>query len=111
MKILKNKKGVAIETALLFMIVIFFLCMTVMFIALQGYNDTQREREALERRVEIDQIGEDFLAGKTDFSDENYNCQVDGNKLTVKYKDSENVVLYVEMNGDKELIRWQYSQP
>ena len=110
MKILKDKRGVAIETALLFMMIIFFLCLTLMFITIQGHNESEREIEALEKRVEIDRIGEDFLAGRTDFSDENYDCELDGNTLTVKYKGSDNVVLYVEKDGYK-VVRWQYSQP
>lgn len=116
MKILKNKRGIALENAILFMIVIFSLCFLLASFTLIGHYQAKIENAMLTQRVDIDQIGEDYLAsvgeGKTfSKSYDNYSYKVEGNALIVwRGTDKTNVVLYVEVN-DGSLAIWSYSLP
>lgn len=123
-KILKNKQGVAIETAVLFMIVVFFLCTLVTSIALIGSQQIRIDKMLLAQDVEIDQIGEDFLSyvvnaeAEESFSDyisRKYNsveerlnlynkyqaiCETNGNTISVYAKsdtEKETALLYVDL--------------
>ena len=109
MKILKNKRGIAIESAVLFMLVVFFLCTSISFVAVAGHKRINRNAENLKERVQIDQIGEDFVAGRLDEAEyENYDCEVNGTALTVKTKGTDNVVLCVELDGTS-VKSWRYT--
>lgn len=115
-KIFKSKRGIAIETAILFMIVIFFFCALITSLTLFGFSEIKLEKELLQRDVEIDQIGEHFLASvqtgvEFELDNEKYAYDINGNVLTVRYKNSEAVVLYVEAelsNGQLNVIAWRY---
>ena len=129
--ILKNKRGVAIENAILFMLVIFTFCALLASLTMIGNLQTKVEDAVLLRDVQIDQIGEDFLssvrAGESldkiyenlNITYENYKCTVTGNGeekvLTVCHKSDElKVVLYVDAvkDGDAVSVRkWCYSLP
>lgn len=62
MKIWRNKKGIAMETAIWFILVIGVLCLLLTNLAMLGRYETQLESLQLQRRVTVDQIGEDFVA-------------------------------------------------
>ena len=119
MRILKDKRGIALETAILFMIVIFALCFVVMSLALRGTSDVKLDGDLLLLRVELDQIGEDFLESvksgeEFDKHYENYTYEVNNSTLTVKRLSADTVVLYVqaELVGEQVDIKcWRYSQP
>lgn len=122
-QILKSKSGMALENAILFMLIIFSLCALLTSLTLIGHYQLKIEKTVLLHDVEIDQIGEDFIAGLKGSGEtfnkdgyENYTCEVDGNILTVWHKDDESksVVLYVEaeFDGDKvSVVKWRYSSP
>ena len=119
-QIFKSKRGVAIENAILFMIVIFFLCALITSLTLLGFHEVRLEKALLLRDVEIDQIGEDFLASveaKQAFNEtyDKYAYKVDGNVLKVwREKDTDKtVVLYVEAeltDGQLNVKAWRYSE-
>jgi hypothetical protein len=121
-QILKSKRGIALESAVLFMLIIFSLCALLTSLSLIGHYQLKIEKTVLLNDVEIDQIGEDYLAslksGEEKFTEsyENYEYKVDGNALTVWRKnDREGVeVLYVEaeVNGEQvDVLKWRYSTP
>jgi hypothetical protein len=121
-QILKSKRGIALESAVLFMLIIFSLCALLTSLSLIGHYQLKIEKTVLLNDVEIDQIGEDYLAslksGEEKFTEsyENYEYKVDGNALTVWRKnDREGVaVLYVEaeVNGEQvDVLKWRYSNP
>jgi hypothetical protein len=121
-QILKSKRGIALESAVLFMLIIFSLCALLTSLSLIGHYQIKIEKTVLLNDVEIDQIGEDYLAslksGEEKFTEsyENYEYKVDGNALTVWRKnDREGVaVLYVEaeVNGEQvDVLKWRYSTP
>ena len=119
-QIFKSKRGVAIENAILFMIVIFFLCALITSLTLLGFHEVKLEKALLLRDVEIDQIGEDFLASVE--AEQAFNKTYDkyaydiinGNILKVwREKDTDKtVVLYVEAeltDGQLNVKAWRYS--
>lgn len=121
-QILKSKRGMALENAILFMLIIFSLCALLTSLTLIGHYQVKIEKMTLQQDIEIEQIGEDYLASvkaKTTFTDtyENYAYEVDGNALTVWRKTDENkkAVLYMEaeLTADEELNVnvWRYSLP
>lgn len=121
-QILKSKRGIALEDAILFMLIIFTLCALLVSLTSLGYHQVRIEKMALHQDIEIDQIGEDYLASvkaKTIFEQTytNYAYEVSGNALTVWHKTDENkrAVLYVEaeLTAEEQLNVnvWRYSLP
>ncbi len=119
-KLIKSKRGIAIENAIVFMIVIFTLCALLTSLSLLGHYQTRIEKTSLLRDVEIEQIGEDYLASVrsgTNLSEEyeNYVYEVSGDTLTVYAdEDKTTTVLYVEAsleNGEVNVRVWRYSLP
>ena len=108
-QILKSKKGIALENAILFMLVVFSFCALITSVTLSGHNQIRLERIILENKVAIEQIGEDFLADDMKPNYENYTLEVNENTLTVTNTNG-TVVLYVEKDGGK-IIQWRYSSP
>ena len=112
-QILKSKKGIALENAILFMVIVFSFCALLTSLPLYGLSLTKLEKSTLDNRVALEQIGEDFLAGDTaetlNTNYENYTCEVADNTLTVKNTDG-TVVLYIVKDG-KTIIQWRYSSP
>jgi len=121
-QMLKSKRGMALENAILFMLIIFTLCALLTSLTLLGHYQVKIEKMTLQQDIEIEQIGEDYLASvkaKTPFEQtyENYAYEVSGNAFTVWRKTDENkkTVLYVEaeLTADDELNVnvWRYSLP
>lgn len=112
-QILKSKKGIAIENAILFMILIFTFCTLITFLTSFGQYQARLEKITLMNKVALEQIGEDFLAGDTaetlNTKYDNYTCEVTENTLTVTNR-SGTVVLYVVKDG-KKILQWRYSSP
>ncbi len=108
LKMLKSKKGIAIENAIIFLIVIFMFCALLTSLTMYGHYHIKLNNILLLNRVTIEQIGEDFLADELE-TYENYNYEVKDNVLIVK--SGENVILYVKKDDDGKLLTWRYSQP
>lgn len=116
MNILKSKKGVAIENALLFMMIIFGLCFLVSFVALIGHHQYRLDDTLITNRVELDLIGEAFVQAPDSYAytGDKYACSIvtDGSDkvLTVTSKSGGDVLLYVKVDGGKPVV-WRYSHP
>ena len=140
-KILKNKRGIAMESAVLFIVTIFSFCSLLTMLSVIGRNQLDIENILLTRAVEVDQIGEHFLGGKLkgmlyDGPNENHYPEPNANLTTGYYKidsekyyyckedeNNENILrvytrqsggvllLYVEKDNSGKLVRWCYSEP
>lgn len=121
-QVLKDRRGIALENAILFMIIIFSLCALLTSLTLIGHYQVKIEKTSLLMRVELDQIGEDYLASLRSNEEltetyENYAYEVSGDTLTVWRKNDEEktVVLFVEaeLTADEQVsVRlWRYSLP
>ena len=118
-KFLKNKRGMALESAILFMIIIFMFCSLIMTMTLIGHHQLKIENTAILRDAALDQIGEDFVADQLAEDYENYRYKVsdDGSTLTVWRENdgTKTVLLYVEVERTDGVISgissWRYSAP
>ena len=104
-QILKSKRGMALENAILFMLIIFSLCTLLTLVAMVGHYQIKLEKNVLLKDVAIDQIGEDYLASvrageEFSVTYEQYSYEVLGNSLTVWRKSDSlrSAVLYVELS-------------
>lgn len=129
-KILKSKRGVAIENAILFLLVIFMLCALLASITIIANFQFKIDNMVLKNDVDLDQIGEDFIAylasGETKFdtflkdayADETkkekynriyvngkYGWKIIGNTFTVKTGDT---VLLQMISEDNGTVSWRY---
>lgn len=100
----------AMESAILFMLIIFSLCTLLCAVTLTGHYQTKLDKTLTENKVKLDQIGENFLAGKTVSSTGKYTVTTGSdNTLTVKQGDT--VVLYIKKGSDGKPVCWRYSAP
>lgn len=76
-RLLRSKRGMAMESAILFMLIIFSLCALLSAVTLTGHYQNKLEQQLLESKTKIDQFGEWFLAGALKF-DENGEGKRDG---------------------------------
>ena len=111
---INNKRGMALESAIVFMLIVFMLCSLILTLTVIGHRQREIENTLLLQKVELDGIGEDFLAGELgDY--EKYEYLVSGDTLTVWHKNdtSKTAVLYVEVErdgADVSILSWRYSQ-
>ena len=121
-KLLKSKRGIALENAILFMLVIFSLCALLTSLTLIGHFQTRINKLTLENEVDLEQIGEDFVASPQSFSErveyENYTCIPVGseNYAMAVYSKSDtefkSALLYIEVAKDSgKILHWRYSLP
>lgn len=119
-KLLKSKRGIALENAILFLLVIFSFCALLTGMVAIGHAQIKVDAAVLQRDVQIDQIGEDFLTsvrkGETfNKNYDNYECTVTGSVLTVRKKsDATKTVLYVDakkVDDTLTVTAWRYSAP
>ena len=128
-KILKSRRGVALENALLFMLVIFSLCALLTSLTLIGHFQTRINKLTLENEIALEQIGEDFLfvvASNSEFTETEYKNYVarpvstinENTKAMAVWHKNDNefsaAVLYVEAQvvaGKVEVLCWRYSLP
>ena len=130
-KILKSKRGVAIETAVLFIIIILALCALITTFPLMQHYQTKIDIILLKQDIELEQITDHFLAflGQTDkdkfeeyvpYIDKNggalngkYDYDVAGNTLAIKSQGGTNTLLFVraEEGADGFVVASSKSKP
>ena len=114
--ILKSKRGAAIENAVLFMLIIFALCTIIMTLSLVQHYQNKIDEILLKQDIELEQIGEHFLAYLEGDEDsytkyladlgEKYKCEIYGDKLVISSK-SDKVLLSVkaEITNGKAVLK------
>ena len=123
-KIWKEKKGVALETAIVFLLVMFSFCSIIFIIS---YKEKVRDlfgNESMAVPYEIEQIGEDFYDAclndtleEFSFEDEKYGGKVETTDpslyiLTVVDKESLKIVLEVSVNKETlKITKWCFYNP
>lgn len=121
-----TNKGMSIESAVVFMIVIFMFCSIITSLTLYSSYQAKTQNIYLERKIELDQIGENFVAHmkntpNTEFSidkekysnkDNSENNNENTKVLDLYYASDTNktTILYIEYDIEKkEVIKWNYS--
>lgn len=99
-KILNDRRGMAFESAILFLIIIFSFCMLVTSMSVVGKYQMKIEKTTILNKVRLDQIGEYFFAGKLQEG------IVGDNEFYVKKKESDPITLQVwygsEESGEQD---------
>lgn len=136
MRTLKNKKGIAIEMAVVFMLVVFLLCMVIMTMSMYVSSQSGKFVNDSKARALFDEVGERFI-GLIKYDpdevtteqlsdriadlelDENYEIMVYGNAkqgFTLYIYDTshkKNVLLvsaqYNEETKDCDILQWSYN--
>ena len=67
---LKSKRGAVMESALLFLLIIFLLCFLMTLVALSGHAETEIAESQLGARLSLEQIAEDFMANPAAYADD-----------------------------------------
>lgn len=117
-KLLKNKRGMAIESAILFMLIVFMFGFLLTGVAMVSHLRVKVNDTLLKREMEIEQIGENFVyMNEQQFEDmigrfngkynHTANFTDDNKTLTLTRNDS--VVLYIELDSEKNVKVWKYS--
>lgn len=117
---LKSRKGVAMEMAMLVMVVAFALGALMVTVALMQTNRAASIKNEFTKQVELENIGEKFCAevkinngDAFAYRDDSYKASAeeangDNLKLTVKEKKSNKTVMIVEINKTtKKIEKWE----
>lgn len=127
-KILKSKKGIAIESAILFMLVIMSVSILLTSVVMSAHTGVRIGKNEMENRLKLEQLGDAFVAyipvvndtfeelddelsNMADQISEGADAEIsaDGSVLTVKNR-AEKTILYIEKSGT-QVITWRYSAP
>ena len=116
-RILKSKRGMAIESAIMFMLVTFMLGMLLTGLSMTMHLRTQLNDKTIENELILEQIGEKFVHNfgdeeefKTYVAGKGYTAEINNEKTTLTLKNKyTRVVLYIEKDGGK-VVAWRYSE-
>ena len=113
-RILKNKRGVAMESAVFFMLVMFMFGFLLTAVAMTAHLRVKVNNTIITREMEIEQIGENFVSmGESEFIDSlnaKYTADAvyDGNNKTLTLKRNTSTVLKITVeNGN--ITSWKYT--
>lgn len=112
LKTLKNRRGIAIESAITFMVIIFAMVTIIGTVAAVSSLDRRRADSGFAENVTIENIGEAFAqnpGGYTASESNVFKTEITGdpeNGYILTVKKGENVVLVVKTNKDGKVIRW-----
>lgn len=121
---LKNKKGIAIESAIFTMLMVFALCSIIMTVSMLMIQGMKTETQAYNERIQVDQIGEDFLyaveKGGLYQKDDDLDDGIDNGRLTVAVEGDNGAVEQVlfepatylnRFNTDEKKLLWSLTAP
>ena len=114
-----NKKGIALESAILFMVVLFSLSMLLMTIVTSAAYRIKANDAGSESRLTADQLGETYLSylddgGVDDAGLDNavknagYRCKLADDKTSFDLSKNGKPVLTIKVNENGEVIQWIY---
>ena len=111
-KLLRSKKGAAIEMAIFLMLIVFLFSTLITVFCLSAHTTYKRQQDRTVETAQIDSFGEKFVKSndKKNFKiDEStgYKAEVSGNTLTITDIDSGQVRLIVTVGDDGKVKSWQ----
>lgn len=111
-KLLRSKKGAAIEMAIFLMLIVFLFSTLITVFCLSAHTTYKRQQDRTVETAQIDSFGEKFVKSndKKNFKiDEStgYKAEVSGNTLTITDIDSGRVRLIVTVGDDDKVKSWQ----
>lgn len=115
----KSRRGVAIETAMLFLVVVAALSTLLVSVTLLQIGKADRLDETLERRMTLEQIGNDFCRARNaytlpeDLAQEYDIREITETRLVIYPKGESEPVLTVELEEINEkytVTKWSYGE-
>lgn len=117
-KLLRDRRGIAMEMAMMVMVVTIALGTLMVTVALMQDNSTRSITRRFDEKLELEQIGEDFCAHVVNKNEmpsyEDYDVSVsedgDASTLTVKKKGGGDVLMTVSVKSDSgkyEIVQWE----
>lgn len=112
-RLLRSKKGAAIEMAIFLMLIVFLFSTLITVFCLSAHTTYKRQQDRTVETALIDSFGEAFvkLSDRTKYTtgNEAYTAEVSngGNKLTITDTDSGQVRLIVTVGDDGKVKSWQ----
>ena len=112
-RILKSKRGIAIESAILFMVILFSLSILLTGVVMSASISTRTSNKYTLSRIEYEQIGENFAAKAEGYIVPEGYMDADESPLILhlKRESSSATVLYIELDTEGNVVRWQYTAP
>ena len=108
-RILKSKRGAALEGALLFMMVVFMLAMLLTSVVLNAHLRVRVNDKAIENEMILDYVGEQFVNGKIQENGIYYGCTAEiKDENTTLTLTKGNKVLSIKIK-DGKVVEWIYS--
>lgn len=123
-RFIRDRRGIAMESAILFMVVLFSFSLLLTTVVLTAHSTATANEKTVQRRIEIEEIGEHFLRDTTSstlfeervdlspytatVTDSEGNAAQDGTVLTLKNAKG-STVLYVEKDAGGRALVWKYS--
>jgi hypothetical protein len=109
MKLFKNKKGMSLFYVIIMMAVVTALSSAM--IAAAVYNNTlaRLTESKFERRIELDQIGEDFLGGRINFEEYDTIYEIETVETGIIVKKNNKVLFTVKKINDN-ITSWIYGE-
>ena len=108
-RILKSKRGAALEGALLFMMVIFMLAMLLTSVAMNAHLRVRVNDMTIQNEVILDYVGEQFVNGKIQENGTYHGCTaVMNDENTTLTLTKGNKVLTIKIQ-DGKVVKWTYS--
>lgn len=110
MKHVKNKRGLALENAILFMVIIFSLCTLLTTFAVIGNRRAKIAKETFLERVATEQILEDVLAASSVEDDRRYEVG-EGYVYTVTTDNEIRTLSIYKMVDEEEVLKRTFTLP
>ena len=116
MKILRNKRGTALESAILFMMVVLMLGMLLTGVIMYTHLRVKANDTLLTREIAIEQIGHDFVHGTLVSGENNgftavIETNADNTRTLTLTNKANKVVLYVEIPENSATPSvWKYTK-
>lgn len=118
-KICRDRRGMAMEMAMLVMVVTFALGTLMVTVALMQNNSVSAIERDFNEKVELEQIGENFCnqvetgnINAENISSDKYDVSIDTEKLILvaKKKDSGDIAMTIDIdvkNNTYEIVKWE----
>lgn len=103
-RLLRSKKGAAIEMAIFLMLIVFLFSTLITVFCLSAHTTYKRQQDRMTEAAQIDSFGEEFVKNKSVTIDESteYKAEVspDGNMLTITEGGQVRLIVTVETTSE-----------
>lgn len=108
-RLLRSKKGAAIEMAIFLMLIVFLFSTLITIFCLSAHTTYKRQQDRMTEAALIDSFGEEFVKNKSVTIDPStgYKAEVSSDKKTLKITEGGQVRLIVTVGDDGKVKSWQ----